>query len=173
MKLLIAYTSKTGNTREFARRIDEEVSKSNETRLYDIEDKEKIDFSEYDALLIGTWIDKGTAVRRMQNFIKKIEGCDVVFFGTIGAMPDSEHGIESSENIKKLLSSNNNVLDCVLLPGTVESKLIGVMARLPKFIVSEEIKNKMIESAENSRNPSEEEYREALDRINSCLNSLS
>jgi len=125
MKILIAYSSKTGNTRKVAEAIHAELPKA---ELIDV--KNSPDPSSYDLIFLGCWIDKGTADAEAQKFIKKLDGKRIAIFSTLGAYPDSDHAIKSLENIATLLSSCT-VVDRWICQGAIDPKLIAWMSELP------------------------------------------
>lgn len=103
MKVLIAYSSVTGNTEKVAAAISKVILNCD---LKDISDVETLD---YDLIIVGSWIRKVTADNiKSFDFISKIENKDVAFFFTLGAEPDSDHAKRCIENIKKLFTDNNN-----------------------------------------------------------------
>lgn len=107
MKILIAYSSLTGNTKKIAQAIHQIAGGD----LIDIRDKP--DFKEYDAIVIGYWADKGKADKLADDFLKEVNNKPCGVFATLGAYPDSPHaqkvisyGIETLENQGcKILSS--------------------------------------------------------------------
>lgn len=70
MKVLIAYTTKKGSTREVAERIGEVLeSKGMEVKVADI--KEKPEVEGYDAAIVGAPIMMGSLLHRAPRFVKK------------------------------------------------------------------------------------------------------
>lgn len=169
MKILLSYTSKTNNTKIFAEKIYEIIPPEHKVLLHNISSADKINLDNFDLHIVGTWIDKGSAVKTVSKFMSNIKDKKIIIFGTIGAMPNSEHGLKSIENLKNIPDKSNTLLDVILLPGIVDKKLIKMMNLIPSFIVSKEIKDKMIVTAKNSRNPRENEYIEALERIKKLI----
>ena len=50
---------------------------------------------DYDAILIGYWVDKGGPNKEAKEFMKRIKNKRVGIFATLGAYPDSNHGFNS------------------------------------------------------------------------------
>lgn len=126
MKVLISVSSKTGNTRKIAEAIHTAIP---ESVLFDAETAP--DPSSFDLIFIGFWVDKGTADKQAQQYIKKIANKPVAIFGTLGAYPDSQHGIDSLNNVAQLLP-NCQVIDRYLCQGAIDPKLIEWMCGLPE-----------------------------------------
>jgi len=126
MKTLIAYSSKTGNTRKVGEAILKAFPKG---ELRDISDVEHLD---YDLIITGTWIDKGTADTKALKFIETIKGKKTAYFFTLGAYPDSQHAMDCITAIDKLFTDNENELaghfHC---QGAIDPKLISWMSELP------------------------------------------
>ena len=69
MKVLLAYSSKTKNTKKVAEAIYNEIKSLADVTLLDIK-KQKTKLQEqYDLYILGAWTDKTTANKKMQNFV--------------------------------------------------------------------------------------------------------
>lgn len=122
MKTLITYSSKTGNTKKVAEAIKKGI---NNSEILDISDVENLN---YDVLIIGGWIDKGTFDVKTLNFAKTIKGKKIAFFFTLGAYPDSQHANDCIQNITNLFVQNGNeVLGNFHCQGAIDPRLIEVM----------------------------------------------
>lgn len=122
MKTLVTYSTKTGNTKKVA----ESIAKAIENA--EIKDIAEVSNLDYDLIIVGTWIDKGTADAKALNFIKTIKNKNTAFFFTLGAYPDSQHALDCVENITKLFTENDNkVLGHFLCQGAIDPKLIEMM----------------------------------------------
>ena len=128
MKTLIAYSSKTGNTKKVAEAI--KLSLKN-AHLESIENITNID--DYSLIIIGGWIDRATFDSIALNFTKSIANKKVGYFFTLGAYPTSDHAKECVNNIKNLfLEKNNIILSYYFCQGAIDPKLISMMSNLPK-----------------------------------------
>ena len=122
MKTLIAYSTLTGNTKKVACEIKKAVDNS---ELLDISDVKKLD---YDLIIVGTWIDKGTADKKASDFIKTLNNKKVAFFYTYGARPESDHVKKCGETIRSLFFENNNeIIGEFSCQGAIDPKLIEKM----------------------------------------------
>ena len=97
MKTLITYSTKTGNTKKVAEAISKTITNS---EIMDIADVQNLD---YDLIIVGTWIDKGTADAKALKFINGIKDKNTAFFFTLGAYPDSKHAQDCIDNIQSYL----------------------------------------------------------------------
>lgn len=69
MKISIVYSSNTGNTKQLAKAIKEEIK--NENIIYFGNVNEKI--PDADLYIIGSWTDKGNASKDIIEFLKNIK----------------------------------------------------------------------------------------------------
>lgn len=126
MKTLIAYSSKTGNTKK----VGEAVLKAFPNG--EIRDISEVDHLDYELIVVGTWIDKSTADTKALKFIETIKDKKTAFFYTLGAYPDSAHATDCTTNIKNLFEANNNeIIGHFHCQGAIDPKLIGWMSSLP------------------------------------------
>ncbi len=156
MKTLIAYSSKTGNTKK----IGESILKAFPNGEFkDIDD---IDNFDYDLIVVGGWIDKGTLDKKSFNFVKGINEKRVAYFFTLGAFPDSEHANNCIENINKLFLDNKNIiLGNFHCQGAIDPKLISWMAKLPSEHPHSPNKERIKRWREASKHPNEKDLKEA------------
>ncbi len=125
MKILIAFSSKTGNTQKVAEAIQNALPGS---ELYHVETAPNPD--KFDLIFMGFWVDKGTADEKAQEYIQKIKHKSVALFGTLGAYPDSQHAHDSLKKVAELLP-DSQVIDRYLCQGAIDPKLIDWMSGLP------------------------------------------
>ena len=122
MKTLITYSTLTGNTKKVAESIHKAIAGS---ELLDISEVKNLD---YDMIIVGTWIDKGTADAKALKFIQSLKDKTTAFFFTLGAYPDSDHAKTCAENITKLFTENGNTVEGYFLcQGAIDPKLIEMM----------------------------------------------
>lgn len=122
MKILIAYSTLTGNTKK----VCEAASKA--FLNVEVKDISEVISLEYDLIVVGTWIDKGTADTKALKFIETIKNKKTAFIFTLGAYPDSQHAMDCIERITKLFTDNGNeVMGHYHCQGAVDPKLIEMM----------------------------------------------
>lgn len=69
MKILLAYSSKTKNTKKVAEAIYDEIKNLGDIKLIDIKKQRKPLGEEFDLYILGAWTDKTNANKNMQKFI--------------------------------------------------------------------------------------------------------
>jgi flavodoxin len=122
MKTLITYASLTGNTKKIALAVKDAIPNAD---LLEITQITQLD---YDCIIVGTWIDKGSADPQATTFIQKLENKKVAFFFTLGAYPDSDHAQNCDKAIRQLfLENGNTVLGSFWCQGAVDPNLIEKM----------------------------------------------
>lgn len=168
MKILIVYSSLTGNTEKLATGLYESLKNSYELSIANI--KEKPDAEGFDIVMPAFWVDKGTADKLSKKFIKNLRNKKVIYLGTLGAQPESEHGQKVRKNVPELLDSSNTHLGTFLANGLVDSKLTARIKFLP---LPKSIKDKMYESSITSRATNDTDVANCVDYVKNILESLS
>lgn len=122
MKILVTYSSWTGNTKKVAYAIHEEIGG-------DILPMSEVkSFEDYDFLALGFFVDKGFANDEAKEFMTKINNKKVGIFATLGAEPNSEHASNTLQEVKEFLEDNKNqVTNQFICQGAVDPKLIQKM----------------------------------------------
>ena len=92
MKILVTYSSKTGNTKKLAEGIFEGLGEMDKSIA---PMSEAVDIDGYDIILAGYWVDKGGANQEAAEYLEKISGKKVGLFATLAFWPDSEHAYKS------------------------------------------------------------------------------
>lgn len=158
MKGLIIYSSKTGNTKRMAEKIYEALKDKQQMTIKDIREAPEVE--QFDFILLGAWIDRGTLETKTLKFLKTIKNKKLGLFATLGAMPDSEHGRKVIKNLQDLLKDRDS-LGQYICPGLVDPKMIEKLKGITGLVVPKKIKEKMIETSLKSRKATEEELLEA------------
>ena len=128
MKVLVTYSSKTGNTRQLAEGIFEELP---------VEDKNILPISEvsstqdYDLILVGYWVDKAAPNKEAYTFMQELEGKKVGLFATLAYWPDSQHAWDSLVNGEALVKDKNTVIGKYICQGKLDDKIIAMFEKLP------------------------------------------
>ena len=97
MKVLLAYSSRTKNTKKVAEAIYNEIKNLVDVTLLDIK-KQKTKLQEqYDLYILGAWTDKTTANKKMQDFIdaQEIKNKKAALFLTCGVPREHYHADDS------------------------------------------------------------------------------
>lgn len=167
MKILIVYSSLTGNTKKLAMGLYEGLKDHYDISISNI--KEKPDGQGFDLIIPAVWVDKGSADKLSKKLMKSLRGKKVICLGTLGAQPDSEHGQKVGENLPKLLEASNTHLGTFLANGLVDPKLTGRIKFLP---LPKTIKDKMYESSITSRPTNDTDVANCVEYVENILKSL-
>lgn len=162
-RLLVVYSSVTGNTR----RVAEAVAGEAGCGLAPVADAP--DPADLDLLLLGFWVRRGRPDGRMLDYMDRIRGKNIALFGTLGAWPDSEHAracAQSAANIMEM--RGNRVLGVFLCQGRVDPRLLE---RLPERVraahpLTEERRRRHAEAA---RHPDAQDLELARAFVRRCL----
>lgn len=141
MKLLITYSSKTGNTKKLAEGIYKNIQIEN-VEIKPIHEVENVDA--YDTILVGYWVDKGGPNQEAADFMKEIKGKRVGIFATLGAYPDTQHGWNSLVKGEELVKEHNEVIGRYICQASIDEKLIEVFRKFepgnPHALTPEKLK---------------------------------
>lgn len=105
--MLLIYSSRTGNTKKVAEKIA--ATLGNECVLKEIEEDVYLDNEKN--IIIGFWVDKNNADEKMQQFLKKLHHKNIIFFATMGAIPDVDYCNLCMKNVWRLLDKDNKISD--------------------------------------------------------------
>ena len=126
MKVLVVYSTRTGNTQKVAEGIFSALPEG--SVLANVRQTPLPD--DFELVMPGFWIDKGRADQAMLSYLETVKGKNTAFFFTLGADPDSEHAGEVAADMEKLLSANGNtVLGHFRCQGKVDPKLLEHMKK--------------------------------------------
>ncbi len=167
MKVLMAYASKTGNTKKLFEEVYERIKDQFDVTLTTL--KEVNDYSQYDVIIPGFWVDRATAFKGARKFIEQIKDKKVLPMGTLGANPDSEHGERTVVNVSALVDSSCECLGVFLCNGKVDPRLIKKLKVLP---VPKALKEKMTQTSLASRAPNEEDFKRGAAFVSSALKKI-
>ena len=130
MNILITYSSKTGNTEKLATGIYKNINEEHGLNV-EIKPIAQVKCTEnYDAILIGYWVDMGVPNEEAKKFMEKIKNKKVGIFATLGAYPDSNHGFYSLVRGEDLLKENNEIIGKYICQGAVDPNLIEAFKKL-------------------------------------------
>lgn len=157
MNSLVVFSSKTGNTKTVAKAIFEALP--DPKNIFKVEENPSIE--PYDLIVLGYWVDKGTADTKARRFFEKIKDKKIAIFGTLGAYPDSEHADNCRANVRELLKENT-ILGDFICQGKVDPKLIEMMATMmkddPHHSMTPERQARLKEA---EKHPNEQDFNEA------------
>jgi flavodoxin len=120
MKILLIYSSRTGNTRKVAEAIYEVLPSG--SIICPVEDNPS--YKDYDMIIIGFWVDKGLPDIKTLEYMESIGGKKIGIFGTSGAYNDSERGKKTLERTRQLLEPRNEVIAEFICQGKIDERLL-------------------------------------------------
>ncbi len=164
MKILIVYSSKTGNTKKLCEGVYDGIKNDYDVDIVELGKDTLIEG--YDLVIDGFWVDRGTANSKSKKFIKSIRNKNVLLLGTLGAAPDSEHGKKCVKKVAELVDDSNDYLGVFLARGKVDPKLTSRIKLLP---LPKEIKDKMYEASINSRETNADDIANAISFVKSKI----
>jgi flavodoxin len=127
MKILVMYSSLTGNTKKVAEAIAAALSE--ESTLVQVADK--LPIQNYDIVFLGFWIDRSSADNTMAQFMQQMHDENVALFATLGAYPNTAYAEKCMENAVALLPQDNTVLGKFHCQGKIAEKLVEKFKTLP------------------------------------------
>jgi len=164
MKILIVYSSRTGNTKKVAETIFDILPETKE--LFNVEDAPSPDL--YDFIAVGFWVNRGMADEKAQKYMKRIKGKKVGVFATLGAYPNSSHARKVLNWAREILD-DNDVLGEFICQGKIDSNILDKMPKNGVHAMTPERKV-MIEEA--SKHPNETDCRYAQNAFREMLKEL-
>ena len=115
MKILVVYSSRTGNTRQVAEAVRAALPEG--TDLFP--PASAPDPAPYDLVFAGFWAKRGAPNPAMKAFLQRLAGKPLGIFGTMGARVGSPHARRIEENAR-LAASRCRILGVFLCPGKVD-----------------------------------------------------
>ena len=128
MKILVTYSSRTGNTKKLAEGIFEGIEQENKVIL---PMKEVESLEEYDIVLVGYWVDKAGPNEEARKFMETMEGKKVGIFATLAYWPDTKHAWDSLTNGENVVKDKNTVIGKYICQGKLDEKIIAMFEKLP------------------------------------------
>ena len=170
MKLLVVYSSMTGNTRKVAEAIAGAVPGS---VLLPVEVEPSPDG--FDLVAAGYWVDKGMPDAQSRAWLEKAKGCRMALFGTLGAWPDSEHAKECMRRAAELVESperGNAVCGSWICQGRIDPHVIEAMQKMAPNVhpMTPERRARIEEAA---KHPDENDLASAREFIARTIGSLN
>jgi flavodoxin len=128
MKVLVTYSSLTGNTKMIAEGIFKEIGCEDKVLLPIKEVKE---LERYDVVLVGYWVDKGGPNEEAKVFLEGLKDKQVGIFATLGFWADSDHAYRSLTAGEELVKENNKVIGRYICQGKINPSLIERFKSFP------------------------------------------
>lgn len=167
-KTLVTYSSLTGNTKQVAEKIFEIIE--GEKEFISLNNISDININDFTRIVVGFWVDKGTADKRTREFIKKLSGKEIAYFGTLGAAPDSKHGNDVNERVTALCSDKNIFLGGFLCRGKIDPKLVEKMGKFPLKLIHPLTPERLQRIEEAKSHPDTKDFENAQQYFKQILN---
>ena len=161
MKILVVYSSRTGNTRKVAETIFDILPEPKE--LFSVEDAPSPDL--YDFIAVGFWVNRGMADEKAQEYMKRIKGKKVGVFATLGAYPNSSHAREVLNRAREILDGND-VLGEFICQGKIDPYILDKMPKDGAHTMTAERKVRIEEA---KKHPNETDCRYAQNAFREML----
>lgn len=166
-KTVLIYSSLTGNTKKVGEAIFQIID--GEKEIYSVEEFDSKMIDNYDRIILGFWVDKGTADSRIRKLIGNIKNKELAFFGTLGAEPSSEHGKKVYSRVKLLCTKNNTLIGGFLCLGKVADKLVERMSKFPLNLIHPLTPERMARIENASNHPNESDFENAKNYFTNIL----
>lgn len=163
MKVLMVYSSLTGNTEKICRAAATVLPACDVYPVSNAPSPEGYDF-----VVVGYWVDKGMPDKKSIAYLNGISHASVALLGTLGAWPDSDHAKACIARGEALLDGRDNtVLGTFLCQGKVDPQLVEMMQKMPGNVhpMTEERKARLAEAAKHPDENDCENARAFLRRV--------
>jgi flavodoxin len=129
MRILIVYSSLTGNTKMIGEAVYREIAKNTEhsAEIFPVETAPEA--KDYDLAFIGYWADKGGADPKTKAYLAKEAAKKTALFFTLGASPDSKHADNIFINAKNLMPQDAQVLGHFRCMGKIAPRILELTAK--------------------------------------------
>lgn len=128
MKVLVTYSSSTGNTKKLAEGIFYGLQAEEKTIL-PIKDVQSLE--EYDTVLVGYWVDRAGPNKEAKQFMESISDKTVGIFATLAYWPDTDHGYQSLKNGEEIVKEKNKVVGKFICQGKLSDAIIKQFEKMP------------------------------------------
>lgn len=161
MTVLIIYSSISGNTRSLCEKVFDSLK--GDKKIVSVQEARNLDFSSYDKIILGFWCRRGTMDDGTQNILKKIEGKDVYFIGTMSGRPNSDYGDSVYKNAKALCEENNNFKKGLMIWGRPSKELMDRIRNRPAGSGHSMTKEKEERWKEAASHPDENDFKKTVE----------
>lgn len=133
MKVIIVYSTLTGNTQKVAEGIYDRIKQQQniEIKITNLADSSE-DMTPYDLVVLCYWCRRGTADPRTMAFIETVKDKKIIAIGTLGAYPNSPHGEMLKVNVKKLIEEKNIFIADFTCQGKIDPQRTQARLKIPK-----------------------------------------
>ena len=168
MRILVVYSTRTGNTKKVAEAIFSVMPLS--AVLSSVNCAPGPDF--FDCVIMGFWNHRAAPDPAMLRFMQRVSGKKVGLFGTQGAWPDSDHSRRFMEKARQAVRDNEVLAEFVCM-GKVDPVLLEKEASLPPELRrhnTTEERQRRLQEAE--KHPDEHDLAKAKDIFRNMIENL-
>lgn len=126
MKIIIIYSSNTGNTKKIAASINRAIKEAEMIAAEDIINEWK----SADVIFLGGWIDRGNFDYQTRALLKQIEGKKIAIFSTLGAYVPSNHASLVLKKLEEQVKEKNVYLGGYICQGKVSPEFVEKMKKM-------------------------------------------
>lgn len=130
--IMVTYASQTGNTKQVAEAIADELGVS-------AVPMEVADPSQAECIAVGFWVDAGKPCEEATRFLESLSGKKVFLFGTMGAKPSEEHAILSAQAARDMIAERNLLLGQFICQGKLVDTIQKEVTTLVRFPYGEPV----------------------------------
>lgn len=165
-KVLMAYSSNTGNTKDLSQYIYEKIKQDCDVTLLNQKDVKDFD---YDVIFVGMWVSKFDVDKQTKKFIKNIpSNVPVVVYGTSGGSHvHQKHHILDNKIADAF--KNVNFQESKLTFGKIDESLTKKVHSIIGNLLPKSIKDEIQHLSEISRDATEEEKDEVVSFLQKYL----
>lgn len=167
MRVLIAYSSRTGNTKKIAEAIAEAQPQAQLASL-----PAEVDLDRYDFVFAGLWCDKDQPDEEWKKFFSSIlskkKPCAI--FGTMGSDPFGEYGVGFTRRLFNTFAKDPVVKGLRLWQGKIDPKVIEILYKTSDLSKLDEVTRSRLQEA--SSHPNEDDCRMATEWASIILKNL-
>ena len=132
MKIAIIYSSNTGNTKQLADTIYQELNQKDIVYF----GKPNGEIPEADLYFVGSWTNKGNATLEIETFLKTLKNKKIAYFGTAGYGGSKEYYDTLFQRVKSNIDSSNEILGHFYcqgkMPIQVRERYIAMITQNPE-----------------------------------------
>lgn len=125
MKITFIYSSRSGNTKKLAQGLHSACDLDKE--IYAIEDQFECNA---DIHIVCCWIDKAKPDSKTMALVESLKNTKTYIVATLGAKPDSEHGVNCKDNIREIFSQTE-IIGIDLVQGAISDDMIEMFKKVP------------------------------------------
>lgn len=131
MKIVIYYSSLTGNTQKLAKYLAGQLhARGEDVSLYNAKDVDAL--VEADLIILAFWCRRSSMDDLSLGILEKCRGKKVIAIGTIGGKAEEAYGRRVENTVRNVVEENNICLGAYACQGMIDPKRTEKRRALPK-----------------------------------------